>query len=145
MGSLFFPLNMIYLFVFISDSKQDKNSWRQGKCRIFLGQFGIVLKLKFLEFVGILTKCVGKISWPNVVCKFGVFYHKKRNAEFYQYPVPQKSNFYRQWRLLKKLYKICTNDYENNEYLAVKYITFFNVMFINEQKQWYENEAIIPT
>ena len=27
--------------------------------------------------------------------------------------------------LLKKLYKICTNDYDNNKYLAVKYIRFF--------------------
>ena len=43
----------------------------------------------FLKFVGILTKCVGKISWHNVVDKFGVFYHKKRNAEFYQHLVPQ--------------------------------------------------------
>ena len=47
-----------------------------------------------------LTKCVGKISRPNVVGKFGVFCYEKRNAEFYQYPVPQKSNFYRWWRLL---------------------------------------------
>ena len=46
-----------------------------------------------LKFVGVLTKCVGKTSWPNVVGKFGVFYHKKRNAEFYQYPIPQKSDF----------------------------------------------------
>ena len=30
----------------------------------------------FLESVGILTKRVGKISWPNVVGKFGVFHHK---------------------------------------------------------------------
>ena len=43
----------------------------------------------FFKFVGILTKCVSKISWPNVVSKFGVFYHKKRNADFYQYPVLQ--------------------------------------------------------
>ena len=42
----------------------------------------------FFKFVGILTKCVSKISWPNVVSKFGVFY-KKRNADFYQYPVLQ--------------------------------------------------------
>ena len=49
----------------------------------------------FFKLVGILTKYVGKISWTNFVVKFGVFYHKKRNAEFYQYPVPQKSNFYR--------------------------------------------------
>ena len=32
----------------------------------------------FLKFVGILTKCVDKISWPNVVGKFRVFYHEKR-------------------------------------------------------------------
>ena len=34
----------------------------------------------FLKFVRVLTKCVGKISRPNVVGKFGVFY---------QYPVYQ--------------------------------------------------------
>ena len=34
----------------------------------------------FLVFVGILTKYDGKISWPNVVGKFGVFCHKKQNA-----------------------------------------------------------------
>ena len=50
----------------------------------------------FLKFVGILIKCVGKLSIRNVVGKFGVFYHKKQNAEFYQYPVPQKSNFCQQ-------------------------------------------------
>ena len=31
----------------------------------------------FFKFVGILTKYVGKIFRPNVVDKFGVFYHKK--------------------------------------------------------------------
>ena len=36
-----------------------------------------------------------------------------------------KSNFYRRRRLLKTVYKICTNDCDNNEYLAVKYIRFF--------------------
>ena len=41
----------------------------------------------FLKFVGILTKCVCKIFWPNVVGKSKVFYHKKRNAESCQYPV----------------------------------------------------------
>ena len=64
----------------------------------------------FLKLVSILTRCVSKISWPNVFGKFGVFYHKKQIAEFYQYPVPQKSNFYWQWRFLKKLYRICTDD-----------------------------------
>ena len=85
-----------------------------------------------------------KISWLNIVSKFGVFYHKQWNAEFYQYPVPQKSHFYQRWLLLKKLYKICTKDWNNNEYLAVKCILEFsqtilynicNVMFIDEQKQ----------
>ena len=45
--------------------------------------------------IGILTKCVSKTSRYNVVSKFGIFYHKKRNAEFCQYPVLQKYNFYR--------------------------------------------------
>ena len=39
----------------------------------------------FLKFVGILTKCVVEISWPNVVSKFEVFYHQIQNAEFYQF------------------------------------------------------------
>ena len=56
----------------------------------------------------------------------------------------------------KELYKICNDDYDNNEYLAVKYIEPWNtldflpttsydvcnVMFINEQKRCHENEAI---
>ena len=97
----------------------------------------------FFKIVGVLEKCVdvlnwmcwicrffGKISWSNVVGKFGVFYHKKQNVEFYQYSVPQKSNFYRRWRLIKKSYKICTGDYDNNEYLAVKYIRFFTINII---------------
>ena len=83
----------------------------------------------FLKFVGILPKYVGKISWPNVVGKFGVFYYKKRNAEFYQYPVPQKLNFYRRWELLKNLYNICTNDFDNNEYLAEKYTLDFYQLY----------------
>ena len=78
----------------------------------------------FWEFVDILTKCVSKMSWPNVACKFGVFYHKKQNAEFYQYSVPQKSNFYRRWQLLKKLYRICTNNYDCNEYSAINTLDF---------------------
>ena len=35
----------------------------------------------FLKFVGILTKCVGKISRPNVVGKFGELYHKKAKSK----------------------------------------------------------------
>ena len=58
----------------------------------------------FLKFVVIVTKCVGKISWPNDVGKFGVFYHENRNAGFDQYLVSRN---------------------QNNEYLAVKYIRFF--------------------
>ena len=53
------------------------------------------------------------------------FIVKKRHTEFYQNPVQQKSNIYGQWWLLKNLYKICTDDYDNNEYLAVKHIRFF--------------------
>ena len=30
----------------------------------------------------------------------------------------------------KKSYKICTDDYDNNEYLAMKYIRFFTKDFI---------------
>ena len=49
--------------------------------------------------------------------------------------------------------KICTNDYDNHEYLAVKKLDFLpgisydvcNEMFINEEKRWHENEATIPT
>ena len=48
-----------------------------------------------------------------------ITYHKKRNAEFCEYPIPQ---LLPAMRLLKKLYKICTDDYGKNEYLAVKYI-----------------------
>ena len=81
--------------------------------------------LIFLKFVGILTKYVGKTSWPNVFGKSGLFCHKKWNEEFYQYPLPQKSNFYWRWRIFKKFYKICTDDYDNYEHLAVKYIRFF--------------------
>ena len=38
---------------------------------------------------------------------FGVFCDKKRDKEFYQYPVLQKSGF-------KKLYEIFTDDYDND-------------------------------
>ena len=52
-----------------------------------------------MEFFYVIPKwapplCVGKKNRPNVVGKFEVFYHKKQNAEFYQYSVQQKSNFY---------------------------------------------------
>ena len=36
----------------------------------------------FLKFVGILTKCVGKISRHNAVDKFGVFCTKKTKNRF---------------------------------------------------------------
>ena len=56
------------------------------------------------------------------------FITKKRNAEFYQNPkeikiLPAMTAF-------KKSYKICTDDYDNNEYLAMKYIRFFTKDFI---------------
>ena len=60
----------------------------------------------FWESVRILTKCVGKILQNSI-------------------NIPAKPNSYRQCQLLKKLYQICTDDYDNNEYLAVKYIRFF--------------------
>ena len=54
---------------------------------------------------------------------------------------------------LNKMDRICTNDYDNNEYLAKNTLAFLssrlygacNVMFNNEQIQWHENEVIIPT
>ena len=108
----------------------------------------------FLKFVSILTKCVGKISWPNVIGKFGVFYHKNQNEEFYQYGVLQKSNFYRQWWLLK-LYKIRTDDcgmaimniypWNTFDFLPTTSYDVWNVMFMNQLKRWYENEAVMPT
>ena len=38
--------------------------------------------------VGILTKCVAKISWPNVVGKFGAFYHKRTKCRVLSIPSP---------------------------------------------------------
>ena len=38
--------------------------------------------------VSILTKCVGKISWPNVVGKFGAFYHKITKCRVLSIPSP---------------------------------------------------------
>ena len=56
----------------------------------------------FLKSVDILTKCVGKISWPNVVGKFGLF-SIFSPAEITLLPV-----------------MTAFKDYDNNEYLAVK-------------------------
>ena len=53
----------------------------------------------FWESAGILTKCVGKILQNSI-------------------NIPAMSAF-------KEVYQICTDDYDNNEYLAVKYIRFF--------------------
>ena len=88
---------------------------------------GGVAPLSFFKFVGILTKCVSKISRPNVVGKFGLFYHKKKKkcrilsksipTEIILLPVMMA--------FIKKSYKICTDNYDNNEYLVVKYIRFF--------------------
>ena len=36
----------------------------------------------YFKSVGILKKCVGKISWPNVVGKFGVFIIKKEMQNY---------------------------------------------------------------
>ena len=88
-----------YVYYLLGGVERDVCVWRGG----------VTPPPNFLAFVCIFTKYVRKISWPNVVGKFGVFY-EKRNAEFYQYPVPQKLNFHWWWRLLKKLCKICTDD-----------------------------------
>ena len=48
----------------------------------------------FLKFAAILTKCVRKISILNFSLNVEYFIIKKRNTEFCQYPVPQKSNIY---------------------------------------------------
>ena len=42
------------------------------------GGVGVGVSPNLLKYVGILTKCVGKIWRPYVVGKFGVFYHKKK-------------------------------------------------------------------
>ena len=65
------------------------------------------------------------MSWANVVGKFGVFYHKKEVQNSISIQVPQKSTIYRRCQLLRNLCKICTDDYDNYEYLAMKYIRFF--------------------
>ena len=50
----------------------------------------------------------GVIPLPTFLeSAFGVFCDKKRDTEFYQYPVLQKSGF-------KKLYEIFTDDYDND-------------------------------
>ena len=51
-------------------------------------------------------------------------------------PVPQISAGRRRC-LLKKLYKICTDDYDNNEYLAVKYIFYqrYHMMFVLKEEK----------
>ena len=76
------------------------------------------------------------VNLPNVAGKFGVFYHKKKKYRILSISsrkYPKKSNFHRRCGLLK-LYKICTDNYDNNEYLVVKYISFFyqpyHLMFV---------------
>ena len=46
------------------------------------GSVGGVALPTFLKFVGILTKCVGKICRPNLSVNVEYFIIKKRNAEF---------------------------------------------------------------
>ena len=45
------------------------------------GGCNILLPPTSFKFVGILTKCVSKISRPNVVGKFEVFYHKENEMQ----------------------------------------------------------------
>ena len=56
------------------------------------------------------------------------FITKKRNAEFYQ--SPKEIKILPAMTAFKKSYKNCTDDYDNNEYLAMKYIRFFTKDFI---------------
>ena len=93
----------------------------------------------FSKFVSILIKCVGKIFWLNVIGKSGVFITKNEMQNYISIQSRRNQTFtasadgsWGSWELhvmvevrLKKLYKICTDDYDNNEYLAVKYIRFF--------------------
>ena len=57
---------------------------------------------------------------------------------------PRRNQTFTDYYKKKKLYKICNDDQDNDEYLAVKYILDFlptisydvcNVMFIKEQKR----------
>ena len=59
------------------------------------------------------------VFWQNVSVKFPqqmlsvnleYFIIKNEMENSINNPVPQKSNFYRRWQLLNKLYKICTDD-----------------------------------
>ena len=77
----------------------------------------------FFKFVVILTKCIGKISRPDVVGKFGVFYHKKTKCRILSKSSPAEIKLLPAMTAFKEVL-ICTDDY-NNEYLAVKYIRFF--------------------
>ena len=77
----------------------------------------------FFKFVVILTKCIGKISRPDVVGKFGVFYHKKTKCRILSKSSPAEIKLLPAMTAFKEV-MICTDDY-NNEYLALKYIRFF--------------------
>ena len=44
----------------------------------------------FLNLVGSFTKCVGKISRPVVIVKFGVFYRKKTKCRILSISYPAK-------------------------------------------------------
>ena len=125
--------NVISLFKLIASSKgfqirsfltysinhaPPQRPCRGGGCR------GVTpLHPTFFEFLGILVKCVGKISWPNVVGKFAKcrILSISSAAEIKLLPA---------MTTLKKLHKICTDDYDNNEYLAVKYTRFFTINII---------------
>ena len=86
----------------------------------------LLSRSRSLKFVVTLRKCVGKISWLNVLGKF----------EIKLLPVIT---------VFKEVNKICTNDYGNNDYLALKYIRFFTNDIIRRSEcnvyQWVEKMA----
>ena len=66
-----------------------------------------------------------KFSDPMLSVNLDYFNIKNKMQNFIK-SSPSKINLLRLWPLLKKLYKICTDNYDNNEYLAVKCIRFFS-------------------
>ena len=77
----------------------------------------------FFQICRYFDKMLGKISRPDVVGKFGVFYHKKTKCRILSKSSPAEIKLLPAMTAFKEV-MICTDDY-NNEYLAVKYIRFF--------------------
>ena len=74
--------------------------------------------------------------------KFELFYHKKTKCRILSVSNLIEIKLLLAMVAFKEVIWICTNSYNSNEYLAMKYIRsftnniigVFNVMFINEQK-----------